>query len=52
MAFKLLQAAQRHGADSTCMISFRIRVGIIFKDELQVEQGEQRPERKAGKIAS
>ena len=53
MAFKLLQAAQRTwrrlGAQDLLPL---VRAGIVFKDGLQVEHGEQRPERKAGKVAA
>ena len=53
MAFKLLQAAQRtwRRLDAHDLLPL-VRVGIVFKDGLQVEQGEQRPERKAGKVAA
>jgi putative transposase len=53
MAFKLLQAAQRtwRRLDAHDLLPL-VRVGIVFKDGLQVEQGEQRPERKAGKAAA
>jgi hypothetical protein len=51
MAFKLLQAAQRtwRRLDAQDLLPL-VRAGIVFKDGLQVEHGEQRPERKAGKV--
>lgn len=53
MAFKLLQAAQRTWCrlDAQDLLPL-VRAGIVFKNGLQVEQGEQRPERKAGKVAA
>lgn len=53
MAFKLLDAAQKtwRRLDAQELLPL-VRAGIEFKDGLQVERGQQKPEKKAGKIAA
>ncbi len=53
MAFKLLEAAQRawRRLDAQELLP-RVRAGIEFTDGLQVECGQQGPEKKAGKVAA
>jgi putative transposase len=53
MAFKLLEAAQKtwRRLDAQDLLPL-VRAGIEFKDGLQVECGQQGPEKKAGKVAA
>lgn len=53
MAFKLLEAAQNtwRRLDAPDLLPL-VRAGIVFKDGIQGERGEQRPERKAGTVAA
>jgi transposase-like protein len=53
MAFKLLEAAQKswRRLDAQELLPL-VRAGVEFKDGFQVECGQQRPDKKAGKVAA